>query len=221
MRWGLESNSFIRDMFTLLRKYTKGVIRPAAETIVVRYGCDPFLILVSCILSLRTKDTVSYPASIRLFEHAKTIDDIINLDKDIIEKAIYPVGFYRRKTEQIKSIAQKLKNDFNGEVPNDRGLLLSLPGVGRKTANLVLGMGFGVPAICVDVHVHRISNNCGIVTTKTTEETEYALEKIIPKDLWVEYNALLVMWGQNICTSRKGDCNNCPLFLFCRERGII
>lgn len=190
-----------------LRDATKEMIEPAVTQIVAEYGQDPFLILVSCLLSLRTKDTVSLPASRRLFQFAKNPEQMLALEQAQIEKIIYPVGFYRRKAKQLHEISADLLKRFDGKVPGTEQELLSLKGVGRKTANLVLGEGFGIPAICVDTHVHRISNHLGLVRTKMPEETERALQELLPKEYWVEYNRLLVMWGQNACVPNARFCS--------------
>lgn len=170
---------------------------PAAIKIIKEYGKDPYLILISCLLSLRTRDTISYPASIRLFEHAKTPEHMLKLSQKAIEKLIHSVGFYRNKARSILAISRELVNRFHGQVPQTRQELLSLPGVGPKTASLVLGQAFGIPAICVDTHVHRIANQIGLVHTKTPEQTERALMEVVPKKYWVELNPLFVKWGQN------------------------
>ena len=181
----------------------------------------PFLILASCILSLRTKDSVSLAASHRLFTHAKTPQSLLSLSAPFIEQLIYPVGFYHRKTKQLLALSALLIQKFHGKVPNTRAELLSLPGVGPKTASLVLSMGFNIPAICVDTHVHRVSNRLGLINTTTPEETETALEEIIPKEYWSQYNSLLVMWGQNICVPISPFCSKCPLLPLCEQRGVV
>ncbi len=204
----------------VLRIATKGMVEPAATTIVKLYGRDPYLVLISCILSLRTKDTVSLPASKRLFAVAKTPQAMLEVPVKEIEKLIYPCGFYRQKSQQILFISHALLEHFDGKVPSNEAELLTLKGVGRKTANLVLGTGFGIPAICVDTHVHRISNRLGLIKTKTPEETERALQKILPKKYWVEYNTLLVVWGQNICVPISPFCSKCPIFDLCERVGV-
>lgn len=204
----------------LLRKAVKGMQEPAATVVISEYGKDPFLILVSCILSLRTKDSVSLPASQRLFTQAKTPQQLLQLPDSQIQQLIYPVGFYRNKTKTLKAISHVLITDFNGEVPATLEGLLSLPGVGQKTANLVLGEAFGIPAICVDTHVHKISNRLGLVTTTTPEETEVELKKILPEEYWIEYNRLLVMWGQNICVPVSPWCSRCVLSDICPKKGV-
>ena len=204
----------------LMRTATKNMIEPAATSITRHYGRNPFLVLVSCILSLRTKDSVSLPASQRLFAHAQTPQALLLLAPDFIEKLIYPTGFYRQKTKQILSICSILLKKYHGIVPNTPEELMALPGVGPKTTNLVLAEGFGIPAICVDTHVHRISNRLGLVTTKTPAQTENALKLLLPKKYWSEYNKLMVMWGQNICVPISPKCSICPLLPLCPQIGV-
>jgi len=199
---------------------TKNMARPAATEIVQEFGRDPFLVLVSCILSLRTKDTVSLPASQRLFKRAKTPQDLLKISLNELAAIIYPVGFYKNKAKNLHEISRDLLARFNGQVPSTETDLLSFKGIGRKTANLVLGEGFGIPAICVDTHVHRISNRLGLVVTTTPEETEFALKKILPKDSWTEFNRLLVMWGQNICVPISPFCSKCAVFDQCKRVGV-
>ena len=187
----------ISNIIRFLRAKTQYLERPAATKIVEKYGRDPYLILISCLLSLRTRDTVSYPASARLFEKAKTPRSMLKLSPETIEKLIYPVGFYRNKARSILSVSAELLKRFKGKVPETSENLLSIKGVGLKTTNLVLSEAFRIPAICVDTHVHRISNQIGLVHTKTPEETEKKLMEILPKRYWREFNPLLVMWGQN------------------------
>ncbi len=187
----------ISNVIRFLRTETRHMERPAATKIVDKYGQNPYLILISCLLSLRTRDTVSYPASVRLFARAKTPRAMLKLSPKTIEKLIYPVGFYRTKARSILSISEDLLKRFKGKVPQSKEDLLSFKGVGLKTANLVLSEAFGIPAICVDTHVHRISNQIGLVKTKTPEQTEKKLMELLPKRYWSEFNSLLVMWGQN------------------------
>lgn len=193
---------------------------PMVCTIVSQFGHDPFLILISCLLSLRTKDTTTLPICLTLFQQLKTPSDFIAIPLKKLEDLIYPVGFYRRKAATLKKISATLQNQYDSKVPANKKDLLSLPGVGLKTANLVLGEGFGIPAICVDTHVHRISNRLGLVKTETPEQTEEALQKILPKKYWVEYNRLLVMWGQNICVPISPKCSECPIFNLCSRVGV-
>jgi len=205
----------MEEVICILRQATNNMVEPAVTSVISEFGKKPFLVLVSCVLSLRTKDTVSLPASRRLFHFAQSPKEILELSLEKIEEIIYPVGFYRQKSKQLHAISRDLIERFGGKVPDDEEDLLSLNGVGRKTANLVLGEGFGIPAICVDTHVHRISNRLGLVSTKTTEQTELELKKIVPKDYWVEYNRLLVQWGQNICVPISPFCSKCAIAHLC------
>jgi endonuclease-3 len=217
---GLSQSERAAKVVTILRQATRSMIEPAATQIVARYGQNPYLVLISCLLSLRTKDTVSLPASIRLFDHAQTPEQMLSLSLSFLEKTIYPVGFYRNKAKTIQAISRDLLDRFNGVVPATEAELLTLKGVGRKTANLVLGEGFGIPAICVDTHVHRISNRLGLVATTTPEATEAELKKVLPEHLWVEYNRLLVMWGQNICVPLSPRCSACAVAQLCPRVGV-
>lgn len=194
--------------------------RPAAELIVQKYGKDPFVILISCILSLRTTDRVSYDASVRLFAIARTPKEFLSIPEQKIAECIFPVGFYRKKAYTIKCISFVLIKQCERTVVLTFDQLLALPGVGRKTANLVLGYAYEIPAICVDTHVHRVSNRLGLVKTKTPGETEEALKKIIPQQHWIELNSLLVMWGQNICRPQSPKCSECPFFNECPKVGV-
>lgn len=204
----------------ILRKATKKMAIPAAMAIVEKYGRDPYLILISCLLSLRTKDTVSFPASVRLFEFAKTPQEMLALSSSVIEKLIFPTGFYRRKARLLQTVSNDLLQRFKGKVPKNFDDLTSIKGVGPKTANLVLGVAFEIPAICVDTHVHRISNRLGLVKTKTTEQTEQELKQILPPEYWVEYNHLIVMWGQNICVPISPKCSQCAIAPLCPRIGV-
>ncbi len=208
-------------IINIMQSATKDMTPPAATSIVAHYGRDPFLVLVSCILSLRTKDAVSLAASHRLFAHAQTPRCLLSLSQQTIEKLIYPCGFYRTKAKQLLAISALLLERYNGIVPHDENELLALPGVGPKTTALVLSEGFEIPAICVDTHVHRISNRLGLIKTKNPQETEIALKKLLPKKYWSEYNKLMVMWGQNICVPVSPKCSICPLLPLCPQVGVI
>jgi endonuclease-3 len=177
-------------------------------------------VLIACILSLRTQDTTTGPAAARLFAAAATPADLLALSAARIAKLIYPVGFYRTKARVILGICRDLLERFGGRVPDTIDDLLTLNGVGRKTANLVVTMGFGKPGICVDTHVHRISNRLGYVRTKTPEETEMALRERLPRRFWIGYNDLLVGFGQNVCTPISPRCSTCPVRPLCRRVGV-
>jgi len=202
-----------------LKKAMKGLPDPSV-TLVGKKFKSPFLVLVSCLLSLRTKDTTTLPVCERLFARVNTIDGFLKLAPRQLEKMIYPVGFYRTKARTILGICRDLKERFNGQVPQDLDTLLTLKGVGRKTANLVLTEGFGKPGMCVDTHVHRISNRLGYVKTRTPEETEFALRKKLPAKYWIDYNALLVTWGQNVCRPVSPLCSGCPVNRICERRQV-
>lgn len=180
----------------------------------------PFKILISTVLSLRTKDKTTEEASHRLFALADTPQKMIKLSIPEIEKAIYPVGFYHTKARNLKEICFQLLERFHGQVPDDMDELLSLPGVGRKTANLVLTIGYNKAGICVDTHVHRISNRWGLVKTKTPDETEMALRKILPKLYWIGFNDILVTYGQNLCVPISPFCDRCKIRSYCPQRGV-
>lgn len=217
---GVQKKARALKIIKLLKQATRAMTPPASAQIVTRYGKDPYLILISCLLSLRTKDSASFPASCKLFEHAKTPKEMLALPLATIEKIIHQTGFYKNKARILKSVSEDLLKRFNGKVPNNETDLLSIKGVGRKTASLVLGEAFGIPAICVDTHVHRISNRLGLVKTKTPEQTEAALKELLPKDQWIDFNHLLVMWGQNICVPISPKCSSCVLLPICPQIGV-
>lgn len=181
---------------------------------------DPFRILIACLLSLRTKDETTGPAAERLFALADTPEAMLRLARRQIEQAIYPVGFYRTKARVIHAVCRQLIERFKSQVPANLETLLTLPGVGRKTANLVVTMGFDLPGICVDTHVHRISNRLGFVRTKTPEQTEWALRAKLPRRHWIELNDLLVAFGQNVCQPISPKCSICPVRRACHRIGV-
>jgi len=181
----------------------------------------PFAILVSTLLSLRTKDEVTAKATDRLLKMAETPEKMAILAEDDIARAIYPVGFYRNKARQLRDISRVLMEKYGGAVPDNMAELLSLKGVGRKTANLVLSLGFDKDGICVDTHVHRISNRLGYVTTKTPEKTESALREKLPLPYWKIYNTLLVAFGQKICRPVSPLCSLCPIRNYCDRVGVL
>ncbi|MDE2322396.1 MAG: endonuclease III [candidate division NC10 bacterium] len=181
---------------------------------------DPFRVLISCILSQQTKDHVTGEASDRLYRLADRPDTMLMLSERQIEKAIYPVSFYRIKTRAIREVCHTLLTQFAGRVPDTLEALLSLNGVGRKTANLVVTVGYRKPGICVDTHVHRISNRWGYVKTKTPEQTEMALRRTLPKRHWIYYNDLLVPFGQHLCRPISPFCSRCPIERWCAKVGV-
>ena len=209
----------LENIIVVLRKYYQDFNKPSVTKISQKYN-KPFFVLIGCVLSLRTKDKTTEAASIRLFELADSPVKTAKISTKKIEKAIYPVGFYRTKAKNIKLIAKDLITRFKGAVPCGLDELLSLKGVGRKTANLVLTLGFNRLGICVDTHVHRISNRLGIVKTKTPYDTEMALRRKLPKKYWIEYNDLLVAFGQNICKPVSPFCNTCQILRHCPKIGV-
>jgi len=181
---------------------------------------DPFQILISCLLSLRTRDETTIEASKRLFSIAKSPEEVLRLSKEEIEKAIYPVGFYRKKAETIYEISRRLVEEYNSSVPDMIDELLKFKGVGRKTANIVITHAYQKPGIAVDTHVHRISNRLGLVSTKNPEKTEFALKKVIPEEYWISLNSLFVIHGQTICTPLSPKCSKCVIRAYCKRVGI-
>ncbi len=186
----------------------------------VAFKKNPYRILVSCILSLRTKDKTTIEASERLFEAADSPQKMMQLSAPRIRKLIYPVGFYRNKARVILELSRRLVKERFGKVPDTLDELLEYKGVGRKTANLVLGLGFGIPSICVDTHVHRISNRLGWVHAKNPSQTEDALKKIVPRKHWIELNTLFVAFGQNVCVPISPFCSRCYVYACCKRRNV-
>ncbi len=184
-------------------------------TLVAQHTHDPFKVLVCAFLSTRTRDETTAKVCKKLFGKIKEPEDILKIPLEELEELIYPVGFYRNKARQLKELARILVDEFGGKVPNNLEDLLKLPGVGRKVANLVLADGYGIPAVCVDTHVHRITNRWCLVKTKTPEQTERELMKVLPKDYWIVINRLLVAFGQRICTPQRPKCDMCPIEKYC------
>ncbi len=207
-------------MLRILRKEARQWQDPVVGVVAKESGRDPFRILISCLLSLRTKDRTTAEASERLFTLAADPASMLKLPRRCIERTIYPVGFYRTKAKQIHRICQRLLDIYGGRVPDSIDELLTLPGVGRKTANLVVTVGYQKPGICVDVHVHRISNRWGYVRTNTPEQTEEALRKKLPRQYWITYNDLLVPFGQNVCLPVSPYCSRCKLTKYCERVGV-
>jgi endonuclease III len=201
----------------LLKEFLGSTLPSVSE--IARSSTDPFQILVSTMISLRTKDEVTLAASRRLFGRAPDAGSVARLSVDEIAALIFPCGFYRTKAANIKKTAQSVV--AAGGVPRTREELVALPGVGPKTASLTLGLGFGVPAICVDTHVHRISNRIGWVQTASPEATETALESVVPRRLWIETNEILVAFGQRVCTPQSPRCSECPAAERCPKIGVI
>jgi endonuclease-3 len=206
-------------MVRRLRRHLRDV-SPPVVTLIAQQRRDPFRVLVSTILSARTKDDVTARASARLFEVAADPRSVAALAPRRIERLIFPVGFYRTKARNLKAACRLLLERWGGEVPDSIEALVELPGVGRKTANLVLVEGFGEPAMCVDTHVHRITNRWGYVETATPAETERELRRVLPRRYWLEWNALLVSFGQHTCGPLSPRCSSCPVEPRCPRIGV-
>ncbi|HSA64737.1 MAG TPA: endonuclease III [Nitrospira sp.] len=210
----------IHAALKLVRREVRHWQEPVVGVVARTSARDPFRILISCLLSLRTKDKTTSEASARLFALAHTPAGLLNLSRRKIERAIYPVGFYRTKAKAIHGICRRLLEVHGGKVPQSIDELITLPGVGRKTANLVVTVGYRKPGICVDIHVHRISNRWGYVKTRTPEETEQALRAQLPKRYWITFNDLLVPYGQNLCQPVSPFCSRCRLSTMCDRVGV-
>ncbi len=218
MAKGLKSFDIDRFVMLVASRYKDW--NPPIITFIANRGATPFEVLVSTILSLRTKDEVTSRAAERLFQVAVTPEQILALGEQKLSKLIYPVGFYPTKAQRLMAISRIILDEHDGQVPNTIEALLKLPGVGRKTANLVMVEGFKEPAICVDTHVHRISNRIGYVQTKTPDQTETALRAKLPRKHWVHYNELLVAFGQVICRPVSPFCSKCPVADMCPRVGV-
>ena len=184
------------------------------------HGSDPFRILIGCLISLRTKDEVSYTATDRLFSRAKTPHDMRRLREATVASLIYPAGFYRVKAKQIRAISRMLIERWSAAVPSTIDELIELPGVGRKTANLVVTLGFDLPGICVDIHVHRICGRLGWVNAKTPDQTEVVLRRKLPEAWWIPINETLVRHGQQVCKPTSPICSTCPVDRDCPKKGV-
>lgn len=216
-----SDEKYFDRIFTEFRSVlaSMGKVLPAVSLVAVQKQ-DPFSVLVSTVISLRTKDDVTLRASQRLLEKAPDPQSMLALPEEQISELIFPAGFYRRKAVQIRTIARILVEEYGGRVPADAEKLMKLPGVGIKTANLTLNLGFGIDAICVDCHVHQISNRMGWIDTKTPEESEKVLQTIMPRRFWIPLNELLVSYGQEVCTSVSPRCSMCPENAVCPKNGV-
>jgi len=208
-------------IFTLfrdaLKKKGKGI--PSVSAVASKRP-DPYSVLISTLISLRTKDEVTEKASERLLSVTPTPEEMLKLSEEEVANLICPAGFYKRKAKQIKEVSKRIVEEFDGKVPSTQEELLSLPGVGIKTANLTLNLGFGIDAICVDCHVHEISNRLGWIKTKKPEDSVKELEKVMPKRFWIPLNELLVSYGQRICVPLSPKCSECPVFPECPKIGV-
>lgn len=205
----------IHKIMKELLKVTKTMPMPVVTEIKLTTNKDAYKILISTMLSLRTKDVATRDASMRLFEKAGNPKEMLKLSEEKIAKLIYPVGFYRVKAKNILEVSKIIIEDYDGKVPDEIDELLKLKGVGRKVANLVVTEAFDKDGICVDTHVHRISNRFGYVSTKKPEQTEFALRKKLPKEYWRVYNDTLVIYGQNLCKPINPMCDKCSVSKYC------
>ena len=213
------SRTNIGRLLAIIRLEAPGWNAPVL-TLMAAEKRDPFLTLIGCVLSLRTKDETTAVAAPRLFARAATPEALLGMEAEAIAKLIYPVGFYRTKARTIRAICQQLIENYGGHVPDEIEELTKLPGVGRKTANLVVTEAYGKPGICVDTHVHRISNRWGLVKAATADKTEQALREILPRRHWIEYNSLLVAFGQTLCQPVSPWCSRCPVARYCPRLGV-
>ncbi|MFP4362663.1 MAG: endonuclease III domain-containing protein [Spirochaetia bacterium] len=211
----MKNTDYWSKVFTVLRKIRAAYDLPSVSKIAREFSNDPYKILTSTVISLRTKDKVTLESSYQLFEKAQNFEELMKLDVDAIREAIYPCAYYRVKAENLKRIATIISGQHKGSIPDSAEDLLSLPGVGRKTANLVLNLAFHKQAVCVDTHVHRVSNQLGWVDSKTPEKTEYRLMETVPQKYWIELNEELIIIGQNFCKPRNPKCKHCPISSYC------
>jgi len=209
----------IDSIYKVLNKAVKSYQVPIVDLVEAKTK-DPFKILIATILSARTNDKTTAIVCKKLFAKVNSAKDLEKLNVKQIEKLIYPVGFYKNKAKYLKKLPVVLKKKFNNELPRTIEELIELPGVGRKTANLVMAVAFKIPAICVDVHVNRIMNRFGYIKTKNPLETEMALRKKLPKKYWLKINYIIVAFGQNLCKPINPQCNICPVYQYCKRVGV-
>lgn len=214
------NNKNIKEVINILKKEVKNYDVPVI-TLMSLQEKDPFKVLFATIISLRTKDEVTYVAAKRLFSKAKNTKEILKLSEEEIQKLIYPCGFYKTKAKNMLKVSAIIEEKYAGMIPDEIDLLLELPGIGRKTANLVVVEGYGKEGICVDTHVHRITNRWGYVNTKNPEETEYALRKKLPKENWIDINWILVAYGQHLCKPISPYCSKCKISENCPKKSVI
>ncbi|GMV66442.1 MAG: endonuclease III [Candidatus Hinthialibacteria bacterium] len=208
-------------VFQILRAHRDRVGQASVTEISRSHKRDPYRVLISCLISLRTKDEVTAEASKRLFHLADTPGRMLRVPQATIAETIFPAGFYRNKAATILEVSQTIIDKFHGNVPDNIEELLTLKGVGRKTANLVVTLGFGKPGICVDTHVHRITNRWGILAASTPDKTEQKLREILPKRYWIPINDLLVTYGRTLCKPISPLCSQCRISPFCLRVGVV
>lgn len=214
-----EGSSEIICVYKVLAKEFKKHRMPVVDLIEAQTK-DPFKVLLTTIMSARTKDETTAAAALRLFEIVKEPSDLLKISTEDLEKIIFPVGFFRDKARHLKRLPLELEENFGGQIPQDVEDLVKLPGVGRKTANLVVAVAFNKPAVCVDIHVHRIFNRLGYLTTKTPLDTEMKLREIFPRKYWTTFNSFFVSFGQHTCVPVKPRCSECPVIQYCSRVGV-
>lgn len=197
------------EIIKLIQQKTQQSPEPMSREIVSLYGKDPYLILISCLLSLQARDILTLPVSIQLFTIVRTPEQMVTIPRYKIEEIIKSINYYKTKALRLQTVSQELLDRFEGKVPSRFNDLISLKGVGIKTANLVLAEGFSVPAICVDTHVHRLSNKWGLIATQNPEQTNQVLHELIPEKYWIDWNYYLVKWGQTVCKTKQIPCDHC------------
>ena len=210
----------IHRVISILEEETSRWTETALALVAEQTRRDPFRILIGTVLSLRTKDETTAAACERLFRLADTPESMRALPEETVDRAIFPVGFHATKARNILQICEILVEQYRGTVPDEIDTLVTLPGVGRKTANLVVTIGYGKPGICVDTHVHRISNRWGYIATRNPDQSELALRDKLPSEYWIRYNDLLVMYGQNLCKPVSPFCSRCRLSPYCERVGV-
>jgi len=215
----MVNHSNIDRVLELVRETVKSYRAPVLERFNDEIK-DPFWVLIPCILSLRSRDETTAVAARKLYQAAPTPEKILSIDPKKLEQLLFSTGFYRQKTKAVRRISQLILEKYNGRVPDTIDELLTLPGVGRKTANLTVTVAFNKPGICVDTHVHKICNRWGYVKTKNADATEMQLRKILPKKYWIKLNYWLVLYGQNICLSVSPLCSKCPVSSYCPGIGV-
>lgn len=208
-------------IITILKEQTASFTPPLINQIIQECGKDPFLILIACLLSLRAKDTTTIHVCRVLFKQIRTPRQLLSIPLAELEKIVFRTGYYKTKARVLHEVSRSLLDQFDGQVPQTYEELISIKGVGPKTANLVVSTAFDKAAICVDTHVHRISNHLGIISTKTVEQSEQELKELLPKKYWTLWNYLLVMWGQNICIPVSPKCTQCPINAQCKRVGVM
>ena len=209
----------IDKVYTILKKEVQNYRAPVVDLIQLQTK-NPFNVLIATILSARTKDQTTVAACKKLFAKVKTFSDIENISEKQVQKLIYPVGFYQNKAKYLKQLPKAVREKFNDKIPQTIDQLIQLPGVGRKTANLVVAIAFQKPAVCVDVHVHRITNRLGYLRTKIPFETEMTLRKKLPKKYWTTFNSIFVAFGQFTCKPISPFCSRCPVQKYCNRVGV-